>query len=200
MFGTVHPHRKVKRLIGICHQMNHTQITGERGKRLTAVIHFSLAERSRGYRIVQIELTTVSGYGIGTVYIYIIQHQISQQLVTTIGNIGTLSLTATSPFTNKGAIHQVLCFVVFPFKKQTAYICQRPDGLRVIRILFASGPHGNFIQQDVFLIDSTVGHHSQTTVSQWQSFLPDAGRFIKVISDLIGCFYFCHITGSQQYQ
>ena len=127
------------------------------------------------------ELLDLKGY-----YKYIIQHQISQQLVTAIGNIGTLSLTATSPFTNKGAIHQVLCFVVFPFKKQTAYICQRPDGLRVIRILFASGPHGNFIQQDVFLIDSTVGHHSQTTVSQWQSFLPDAGRFIKVISDLIG--------------
>ena len=74
-------------------------------------------EGGRGNRLIQIQLPAILAHrrfiGIG-----IVQHQVTQQLVTAVGCIGSVTQGTTRTFADKGIIHQLLCLVTLALKQQ----------------------------------------------------------------------------------
>ena len=52
----------------------------------------------------------------------------------------------------------------------------------VVGLLFTAGPHRDFVQDDIFFFNSSVGHKSDTAVAERKRFFPKNGRFIEMIS------------------
>ena len=165
MFGTIHAEGEVQGPVGIGSQTDHAQIIGKGSENLTAVIHFPLFKRGSRNRVIQIQFTPVGRDRVCRILIIIIQYEVAQQLITTIRDICSLSLSASFTLADEGVVHQLLRLIIAAFKKKTAYLCQRIISLRIIGILFASRPHGDFIQDNVFRFDTSVRHQSETPVT-----------------------------------
>jgi hypothetical protein len=126
--------------------------------------------------IVQQKRSSIVVDGI-VVRVRITNMQISEHLKTSIWGIFCLPKSRSFSSAAEMSIHDVLGFKVFSFEQQFTDFGKVANslGVQCFRI-FASRPHGDIVQNDMFCIDTPIGHHADASVPKRKSSFPNCGR------------------------
>ena len=88
--------------------------------------------------------------------------------------------TSVSGFVgNKAAVHDFMCFSVFPLQEKVADLWKAFRCVRIGIVCLAAAPEGYLVQHDSFMVNTSVRHHSKSSVAKRKCFLPDGCRLVE---------------------